>query len=255
MLPNKDQLRVFEEVPEGHRLIVIATNVAETSLTIPGIRYVVDCGKVKERCFDTQTGIQNFKVTWTSSASADQRAGRAGRLGPGHCYRLFSSAVFTNYFEKFSKPEILRIPIPGVVLSMKSMGISQVVGFPFPTPPDSFQLKDAEVLLKHLEAVDPDLKITNVGRLMAQFPLSPRYAKMLVVAARQAPSLLRYIIAIVAGLSVGEIFIRDMDLLREKKKKVPAGDGEEEDESVDEEDPEERKEKRGLFFKAMQVRA
>ncbi len=247
MLSTTDQLAIFKPPPEGTRMVVIATNVAETSLTIPGVKYVVDCGKVKERCFDTQTGIQNFKVSWTSSASANQRAGRAGRLGPGHCYRLFSSAVFENYFEMFSKPEILRVPIPGVVLSMKAMGINQVVGFPFPTPPDRHQLKDAETLLKHLSALNSDLKITQVGLQMSKFPIDPRYSKMLVVAATQAKSVLLYAIGIVSGLSVGEVFYRDMDLIGDKKKP----NDEEEEEIYDEDEKEERKEKRGTFFKTM----
>ncbi|KAJ3347434.1 ATP-dependent RNA helicase dhx37 [Kappamyces sp. JEL0680] len=249
MLSTADQLEIFKPPPEGTRLVVVATNVAETSLTIPGIKYVVDCGKVKEAsaCYDTQTGIQNFKVGWTSTASSNQRAGRAGRLGPGHCYRLFSSAVFESYFEPFSKPEILRVPIPGVVLSMKSMGINQVVGFPFPTPPDRHQLKDAETLLKHLGSLQDDLKISPTGKLMANFPIAPRYAKMIVVAAQQAQDVLMYTIAVAAGLSVGELFYRDMELLSDKK--PPASD--DEAESMDEDEAEARKEKRSQYFKTM----
>lgn len=144
MLPTEQQLRVFEPPPEGTRLCVVATNVAETSVTIPGIRYVVDCGKSKERKYDIETGVQSFEVDWTSQASAGQRAGRAGRTGPGHCYRLFSSAVFDNEFPKFSTPEIHRMPIEGVVLSMKSMNIDNVVNFPFPTPPPRESLFKAE---------------------------------------------------------------------------------------------------------------
>ena len=92
-LPTNQQLRVFEPPPDGSRLIVLATNVAETSLTIPGIRYVFDCGRAKEKKYDPTTGVQSFEVGWISKASANQRAGRAGRTGPGHCYRLYSSAV------------------------------------------------------------------------------------------------------------------------------------------------------------------
>jgi len=106
MLANDEQMKVFETPPEGHRLIVVATNVAETSLTIPGVRYVVDSGRTKERVFDIKSGISSFEVKWVSKASADQRAGRAGRTGPGHCYRLYSSAVFDNEFAKFSDPEV-----------------------------------------------------------------------------------------------------------------------------------------------------
>lgn len=113
LLPTKEQLKVFDDPPEGTRLCVLATNVAETSLTIPGIRYVVDCGRSKERNYDRVTGVQSFNIQWASKASASQRAGRAGRTGPGHCYRLYSSAVYEADFEKFAEPELLRMPIEG----------------------------------------------------------------------------------------------------------------------------------------------
>ena len=105
-LPTNQQLRVFDPPPDGSRLIVLATNVAETSLTIPGIRYVFDCGRAKEKKYDPVTGVQSFEVGWISKASANQRSGRAGRTGPGHCYRLYSSAVFERDFEEYAAPEI-----------------------------------------------------------------------------------------------------------------------------------------------------
>jgi ATP-dependent RNA helicase DHX37/DHR1 len=91
LLPTREQMRVFEPPPEGSRLIILATNVAETSLTIPGVRYVIDCGRSKERSYDKESGVQSYEIGWISKASANQRAGRAGRTGPGHCYRLYSS--------------------------------------------------------------------------------------------------------------------------------------------------------------------
>lgn len=94
-------LQIFEPVPAGHRLCVVATNVAETSLTIPGIRYVVDTGLMKDMVFDKTTGVSSFEIRWTSKASADQRAGRAGRTSAGHCYRLFSSAIYQHDFPQF----------------------------------------------------------------------------------------------------------------------------------------------------------
>ncbi len=100
MLSNAAQLKVFSPPPEGFRLIVVATNVAETSITIPNIKYVVDTGREKTRVYDPITGVSKFEVQWISQASANQRAGRAGRTGPGHCYRLFSSAVFSNQFKQ-----------------------------------------------------------------------------------------------------------------------------------------------------------
>jgi ATP-dependent RNA helicase DHX37/DHR1 len=112
--PDK-QYEIFQPQPEGVRLIVVATNVAETSLTIPGIRYVVDCGRSKEKQFDKNLQISKFSVQWISQASAEQRAGRAGRTGPGHCYRLFSSAVYGR-MDQFSKPEILKSPLDQTLL-------------------------------------------------------------------------------------------------------------------------------------------
>ncbi|KAL0088354.1 P-loop containing nucleoside triphosphate hydrolase protein [Phycomyces blakesleeanus] len=210
-LPTEAQLRVFQPPPEGTRLCVIATNVAETSVTIPGIRYVVDCGKAKERRYDIKTGVQSFEVDWTSKASAGQRAGRAGRTGPGHCYRLYSSAVFDHDFEQFSTPEISRMPIEGVVLNMKSMGIDNVVNFPFPTPPERQTLSKAEKLLGYLGAIDTDVKhITPVGQAMANLPVTPRFAKMLVIGNQQ--DCLPFVIAIVAALSVGDPFIQEYHL-------------------------------------------
>lgn len=114
LLPTSEQLRVFDPPPEGSRLVVLATNIAETSLTIPGIRYVFDCGRAKERKYNENTGIQSFEVGWISKASANQRAGRAGRTGPGHCYRLYSSAVYERDFEERAQPEIQRTPLEGL---------------------------------------------------------------------------------------------------------------------------------------------
>ncbi|KAI5957492.1 ECM16 [Candida theae] len=212
LLPTNQQMRVFDEPPAGSRLCIVATNVAETSLTIPGIRYVIDCGRSKERNYNKENGVQSFDVDWISKASADQRAGRAGRTGPGHCYRLFSSAVYEEFFPQFSIPEILRTPFESIVLSMKSMGIDHIVNFPFPTPPDRAALKKAEELLVVLGALDKDQKqITELGRKMSLFPLSPRFAKILIIGNQQ--NCLEYIIAIVSALSVGDPFIPENELI------------------------------------------
>ena len=247
LLPTAAQLKVFDKPPEGSRLIVVATNVAETSITIPGIRYVVDCGKAKERRYDPVSGMYTFQIGWTCKASADQRAGRAGRMGPGHCYRLYSSAVFDQYFESFSKPEILRTPIEDVVLQMKAMGIQNIVGFPFPTCPDKSHLESAEQLLTNLGALRPKeskrdvLEITNIGRRMAMVPVSPRLAKILAVASKESCEILEYMIAIVAGLSVGEPFVRDCErTLNEQEEREDDGE-------------DERKKERARFFKIMQL--
>lgn len=215
-LPTNQQLRVFEPPPEGSRLIVIATNVAETSLTIPGIRYVFDCGRAKEKRYDLVTGVQSFEVGWISKASANQRSGRAGRTGPGHCYRLYSSAVFERDFEEYAAPEISRTPLEGVVLQLKSMG-APVVNFPFPTSPDRESLQRAENLLSYLGALSPDGKVTKLGHELSLYPLNPRFARM--VAMGVAQGLTAETIALVAALSVPELIIPENKLgLREPVK-------------------------------------
>jgi ATP-dependent RNA helicase DHX37/DHR1 len=217
-------MRVFDAPPAGYRLVVVSTNVAETSLTIPNIRYVIDCGRAKERHYDMASGIQSFQVSWISKASAAQRAGRAGRTGPGHCYRLYSSALYEHYFDSFSQPEILRTPIEGVVLQMKSMNIDAVVNFPFPTPPDRQVLKKAETVLTRLGALSSAPlvsqagvsmstiggQVTPLGKAMNLFPLSPRFSRMLV--GSQQHGCLPYVISIVAAMSVGDPFLREEGL-------------------------------------------
>nr|XP_039328310.1 probable ATP-dependent RNA helicase DHX37 isoform X2 [Saimiri boliviensis boliviensis] len=218
LLAPEKQAQVFKPPPEGTRLCVVATNVAETSLTIPGIKYVVDCGKVKKRYYDRVTGVSSFRVTWVSQASADQRAGRAGRTEPGHCYRLYSSAVFGD-FEQFPPPEITRRPVEDLILQMKALNIEKVINFPFPTPPSVEALIAAEELLIALGALQAPQKaervkqlqkdrlscpITALGRTMATFPVAPRYAKMLALGRQHG--CLPYAIAIVATMTVRELF-------------------------------------------------
>lgn len=156
LLSTDKQSLIFAPVPEGHRLCVVATNIAETSLTIPNIKYVVDSGRVKTKFYDRVTGVTTFRVTWTSQASADQRSGRAGRTAPGHCYRLYSSAVFNDDFPKFSEPELKRKPVEDLVLQMKDLGIDRILNFPFPTPPDQEAVRAAEQLLVQLGALEYD---------------------------------------------------------------------------------------------------
>jgi ATP-dependent RNA helicase DHX37/DHR1 len=206
LLPSHKQARVFEPAPEGTRLCVIATNVAETSLTIPGIKYVIDSGRHKSKFYDKVTGVNAFQVTFTSKAAADQRAGRAGRVAPGHCYRLYSSAVYNDEFVGFSQPEIQQKPIDGLVLQMKAMGIDKVDNFPFPSPPDRVQLEMAEKRLKLLGALESTkeaAKITKLGSSIASFPVSPRFGKMLALSHQH--NLLEYTICMVAALSVQEV--------------------------------------------------
>ena len=218
-LPSEQQMRVFSPPPDNSRLIVLATNVAETSLTIPGIRYVFDCGRAKEKRYDVSTGVQSFAVDWISKASASQRAGRAGRTGPGHCYRLYSSAVYEHDFSAHAVPEIQRTSAEGVVLQLKSMGIPNISRFPFPTPPSREALAQGERLLERLGAIDADGKTTEVGRELSTYPLSPRLSRILTLAQRQ--SSLGQALTIVAVLAVPEVFVPESQLgLHEGEHKV-----------------------------------
>lgn len=247
LLPTKEQMKVFKEPPKGSRMCIVATNVAETSLTIPGVRYVVDCGRVKERKYNTSNGVQSFEIGWISKASADQRSGRAGRTGPGHCYRLYSSAVFDRDFEQFSKPEILRMPVESIVLQMKSMAIHNIINFPFPTPPDRESLKKSVQLLQYLGALTENEKITDDGKRMSLFPLSPRFAKMLLVSGEHG--CMPYVVSIVSALSVGDPFLTEYEVgISEIIKKD--GEEEEEEESKDQQEIERIRELRSKFVKS-----
>ncbi|KAI3646581.1 hypothetical protein MP228_009509 [Amoeboaphelidium protococcarum] len=204
---TEHQMRIFEKVSEHHRLCIVATNVAETSLTIPGIKYVVDCGRVKELSYDIENGVSSFKNVWTSKASADQRSGRAGRCEAGHTYRLYSSAVYQYQMQQHTAPEIQRMPIDGVVLQMKNMEIDNVCNFPFPSPPDRQQLQQSEKMLVSLGALDFQRKsITPMGRQIANYPIHPRYGKMIVFCIENHPKLLPFVVLMVSALTVGEIF-------------------------------------------------
>ncbi|KIM43329.1 hypothetical protein M413DRAFT_444160 [Hebeloma cylindrosporum] len=259
LLPSDKQMRVFQPPPPDCRLVVVSTNIAETSLTIPGIRYVVDCGRAKERHYDVTNGIQSFQVSWIAKASAAQRAGRAGRTGPGHCYRLYSSALFEHHFEKFSIPEIQRMPIEGVVLQMKSMHIDTVINFPFPTPPDHYALQKSERILTYLGALAPapgtssvitkkEGQITDLGRAMALFPLSPRFSRMLV--SGQQHGCLPYVICIVSALSVGDPFIYEDAIGRGDDMDIPASSG---PDLIKSQAKEERQQLRKAFFQSQHV--
>lgn len=219
-----------------------------------------------QRHYDPSTGIQSFRVSWVSKASAAQRAGRAGRTGPGHCYRLYSSALFENQFDEFAQPEILRMPIDGVVLQMKSMHIDAVVNFPFPTPPDRPALKRAESLLQHLGALQAPSAtltakgtspaITDLGKAMAMFPLSPRLSKMLVTGRQHG--CLPYVIALVAALSVGDPFLRD-EIQHDKVDEADVDSDNVVPElstmtSVEQREKELRKARRRAFYKAQEVK-
>ncbi|OAG37345.1 hypothetical protein AYO21_08422 [Fonsecaea monophora] len=211
-LPTAEQLKVFEPPPSGARLIVLATNVAETSLTIPGIRYVFDTGRSKERKYNLDTGVQSFEIDYISKASAQQRAGRAGRTGPGHCWRLYSSAVYEQFFPDHTEPEILRAPAESVVLQLKGFAYPRPIAeFPFPTPPAAQTLDKAEQLLKNLGALTVSGSITDLGKRLSMYPLSPRLGKILAACVCET-DLVWHILALVSAIAVPEIFITEGQL-------------------------------------------
>lgn len=179
LLDFQKQQEVFKPPPKGTRLCVVATNVAETSITIPNIKYVVDAGRAKSKVIDDETKASCFRIEWTSQASAEQRSGRAGRVGPGHCYRLYSTAVFTNLMAKHGDPEVLRTPLDSVVLLMKHIGVKNVGGFPFPSPPRETDLKTALQHLSVIGALDAarNYTITSLGRSLVAYPVPPRFAR------------------------------------------------------------------------------
>ena len=211
-LPPDQQQRVFNSQSDDYRLVVVATNVAETSLTIPGITYVVDSGKVKTKEYCPVTGMSQFRVVWVSHASAEQRAGRAGRTGPGHCYRLYSTAVMGNVMEKHTEPEITKKPIDGLVLQMKNLNIHRILNFPFPTPPSLSLIETAEKELQFLDLLKPGQtvnntpvnKITDLGKQCVNLPVSPRFAKLLLLSVEQ--NVTQFALTLVAALSVGHLF-------------------------------------------------
>jgi ATP-dependent RNA helicase DHX37/DHR1 len=223
MLPEREQAKVFEPAPAGIRLCVIATNVAETSLTIPNIKYVIDTGKIKNKLFDKYTGISAHVVEWCAKSSADQRAGRSGRTAPGHCFRLYSSAVYNHDFKEFPEAEILKKPLDDLILQLKSMHIEVIRNFPFPTAPDLSNIDATEKRLLLMGALENRLNfnssgktiesnktsftpiISSLGKLITNFPVSPRYGKMLAVALQQG--LIDHMITIVACLTVQEMFL------------------------------------------------
>jgi ATP-dependent RNA helicase DHX37/DHR1 len=223
LLSPLEQAKVFDSVPEGHRLIVVATNIAETSITIPDIKYVVDSGRQKCRHYNSSTGVASYEIVWISKAAADQRAGRAGRTGPGHCYRLYSSSMYARHMDPFASPEVLTRPLEDVILAMKAMKISNISNFPFPTPPDKRQIDAALNLLANIGCVDltnaeknqDDGSITRLGSAIVQLPLGVRCGKILLVAAQAG--VLDYAIVIVAAMSEQSPFLRTGHIQLENK--------------------------------------
>uniref|UniRef100_A0A8C1N2Y8 RNA helicase n=1 Tax=Cyprinus carpio TaxID=7962 RepID=A0A8C1N2Y8_CYPCA len=180
-LPSEMQTRIFDPAPPGSRKVVIATNIAETSLTIDGIYYVVDPGFVKQKVYNSKTGIDQLVVTPISQAQAKQWAGRAGRTGPGKCYRLYTERAYRDEMLTTNVPEIQRTNLASTVLSLKAMGINDLLSFDFMNAPPMETLIRAMEQLYTLGALDDEGLLTCLGRRMAEFPLEPMLCKMLIM--------------------------------------------------------------------------
>ncbi|KAL4036181.1 hypothetical protein IC575_004908 [Cucumis melo] len=209
-LPTELQAKIFEPTPVGARKVVLATNIAETSLTIDGIKYVIDPGFSKIKSYNPRTGMEALQVSPISKASANQRAGRSGRTGPGMCFRLYTAYSYYNEMEDNTVPEIQRTNLANVVLTLKSLGIHDLVNFDFMDQPPSEALLKALELLYALGALNKLGELTKLGRRMAEFPLDPMLSKMMVASEKFKCS--DEIISIAAMLSIGNsIFYRPKD--------------------------------------------
>nr|CAD48140.1 hypothetical protein [Brugia malayi] len=179
-LPSDLQAKIFEPTPPNARKVVLATNIAETSVTIDGICYVIDPGFSKQNSFDARSGVEHLHVVTISKAAANQRAGRAGRTGPGKCFRLYTAWAYKNELEDQPIPEIQRTNLGNVVLMLKSLGIHDLVHFDYLDPPPQETLVIALEQLYALGALNHRGELTKLGRRMAEFPCDPCMSKMII---------------------------------------------------------------------------
>jgi ATP-dependent RNA helicase DHX8/PRP22 len=208
-LPSEMQSKIFDPAPPLTRKCVIATNIAEASLTIDGIFYVVDPGFCKQKVYNPKTGMDSLVVVPISRASAKQRAGRAGRTGPGKCYRLYTEVAFKTEMLDMSIPEIQRTNLSNVVLQLKAMGVNDLLHFDFMDPPPPQTLINALNQLYVLGALDDEGLLTKLGRKMAEFPLEPQLSTILLKSVELGCS--DEVLTVVAMLSVENVFYRPKD--------------------------------------------
>ncbi|XP_046842121.1 pre-mRNA-splicing factor ATP-dependent RNA helicase DHX16-like [Xenia sp. Carnegie-2017] len=209
-LPSDMQAKIFEPTPPGARKVVLATNIAETSLTIDGIIYVIDPGFCKQKSYNPRTGMESLVVTPVSKASANQRAGRAGRVAAGKCFRLYTAWAYKNELEENTIPEIQRTNLGNVVLLLKSLGINDLIHFDFMDPPPAETLILALEQLYALGALNHHGELTKLGRRMAEFPVDPMMSKALIASEKYKCT--EQILTIASMLSVNNaIFYRPKD--------------------------------------------
>ncbi|WP_336192821.1 ATP-dependent RNA helicase HrpA [Providencia stuartii] len=211
-LSNSEQNRIFQ--PHGGRRIILATNVAETSLTVPGIKYVIDTGYARISRYSFRTKVQRLPVEPISQASANQRKGRCGRVSDGICIRLYSEDDFLSRPE-FTDPEILRTNLASVILQMTSIGLGDIAAFPFVEAPDKRNIQDGVKLLEELGGIKPHKQtergytLTDIGRQLAQLPVDPRLARMVIEARKHGA--VRETMVIVSALSIQDPRERPLD--------------------------------------------
>ncbi|XP_033106821.1 putative pre-mRNA-splicing factor ATP-dependent RNA helicase PRP1 [Anneissia japonica] len=211
-LPPQQQQRIFEAAPPKKangaigRKVVVSTNIAETSLTIDGVVFVIDPGFAKQKVYNPRIRVESLLVSPISKASAQQRAGRAGRTKPGKCFRLYTEKAYESEMQSNTYPEILRSNLGTVVLQLKKLGIDDLVHFDFMDPPAPETLMRALELLNYLSALDDNGDLTELGSMMAEFPLDPQLAKMVIASAQYNCS--NEILSVTAMLSVPQCFVR-----------------------------------------------
>lgn len=208
-LPSEMQSRIFDPAPPGARKVVLATNIAETSITIDGIRFVVDPGYVKLNAYDPRIGMDLLVVSPISQAQANQRAGRAGRTGPGKCFRLYTENAYNNEMLASTIPEIQRQNLSLTILMLKAMGINDLISFEFMDPPPPQTMVNALHDLYTLDALDDSGYLTRLGKRMSEFPMEPALAKTLIASVDFGCT--EEVLTIVAMLSVQLVFYRPKD--------------------------------------------
>jgi pre-mRNA-splicing factor ATP-dependent RNA helicase DHX38/PRP16 len=220
-MPADLQTRIFDPAPPGVRKIIVATNIAETSLTVDGIMYVVDSGFSKLKVYNSRMGMDTLQITPVSQANASQRAGRAGRTGPGKAFHLYTEQTFKNDFYIQTIPEIQRTNLSNTVLLLKSLGVKDLLDFDFMDPPPQDTITTSLFDLWALGAVDHIGDLTAIGKLMTAFPMDPSLAKMLITSSTEY-GCSQEMLTIVSMLSVPTVFYRpkerqeESDAAREK---------------------------------------
>ncbi|KFY30307.1 hypothetical protein V493_02005 [Pseudogymnoascus sp. VKM F-4281 (FW-2241)] len=204
---EKQQLAFARPLTKNARKCILATNIAETSITVPGVRYVIDTGKAKIKEYRPHLGLQSLLAKPISQSSAIQRRGRAGREAPGKVWRLYTEEQY-NSLSAVERPEILRADVVEAVLKMKARGIDDIFSFPLLSPPPRDAMMKALTHLHTIGALSSNGELNETGRTMAQFPLSPNYARVLVAASRTSPACLLSAIDAIAVLSGDDIFIQ-----------------------------------------------